>query len=232
MAKSEGWPPAAPGARRIFDRWAWVREFTKPGGPDSVTRLVLFTMASKMDEDGTRCTLGERGLARMTGLCKATAAKYRRLAIEQGWLLPPTAGHHASKQEWLPSVPASSHCPNSADTTGSPALPYGIGQQQDNSLPYTVTFTALHGDVHCPTPSGIPASYQPYNQPRVAPARDTRAPRRTPNPEPGEPPEVREARKLLEVAAALGWEQKPDESERQFMTRIRALNRVRLGEIT
>jgi hypothetical protein len=58
-----------------------------PTGPAPITRLVLCGHMLFMDRDGSRCHVGVRHLALVTGLNKNTVAKHRADAIKLGWLV-------------------------------------------------------------------------------------------------------------------------------------------------
>jgi len=137
-----------------------VRLFTSAAGPDSVTRLVLLVMASKMNQDGTRCTVGSRKLADLTALNKDTVTRRRATAIELGWLWPPTRAKGARLVEWLPSVPAAVV----ALIDEAPAVSDGAGHSEGNSVSDGTGASVRPQRLECPTGSDIPAStslYQP-----------------------------------------------------------------------
>lgn len=138
-----------------------MRCFTSEAGPDSTTRLVLLAMAAKMDEDGTRCTVGARRLATMTALNKNTAALHRLHAIESGWLWPPSQAKGARCVEWLPSVPATIELPEPK----TPAVSSVAGHSSGNRVSRLSTSSVQFHGTECPAALDKPASYQPYNQP-------------------------------------------------------------------
>jgi len=100
------WPQLPDGIRSVQRTWTWLNAvISRDGPPEPLTRLVLFAMAMRMNDDGTRCFAGVRHLAQLTGLNKDTVAKYRLKAVGYGFLIPPTSCPSATRQEWLPCLP-------------------------------------------------------------------------------------------------------------------------------
>ena len=69
------------------------------------------------------------------------------------------------------------------------------------------------------------------NHGAIAPAPAARAPRRPRTPEPGELPEAKERRQLLEVAELKGWHRMDGENDRDYLSRIRQLNDMRVADL-
>lgn len=165
------------------------------------TRLVLLASATTMNRDGTRCRVGARRLAQMTGLSKNTVAVHRLRAIAAGWLLPPTSGKHATTVEWLPSTPASRI---STPSPQIPALSQPLGQCSKRSLSQSGGVTVPMDEPQCPnrwdkpfpTTSIRPSAHARERAGGLARLRQKQSP-----PEPPSPEELR--RKVRQLHAAL-----------------------------
>jgi hypothetical protein len=103
------WPTPPEGTHAVSDMKTWRRAITGDRGPSEfTTRLVLLTLSTFADFDGTNLFPGTRWIAKRAAISKDTAAKHRELAIGLGFLIPPKTGRHAAgKQIWTPSLPPS-----------------------------------------------------------------------------------------------------------------------------
>jgi hypothetical protein len=233
MGKGNAWPPAAPGARRMFDRYAWVRAWTDAEEIAEMTRHLLLRMAFTMDPDGSRCTVGARGMAKMMGCNKTTVSEHRLIAIRLGWLLPPTAPPTAPRHEWLPCVPASV-----ATLTETPALSGLAGQLNDEVLSGYSRVTVRVQPRYCPAQPDKP----PLTTLKTTGTHAQRAPgskagtrarateTRTPTPwEALESEGDRRRRQLLGLEPVLGLVRQPAESETAYLDRIERVNQERIS---
>lgn len=75
-----------------------------PLGPSATTRLVLSAHVLFMDRDGSKCRVGVRRLATVTGLNKDTVAAHRGQAIQAGWLIA-SGSSTSPNREILTAVP-------------------------------------------------------------------------------------------------------------------------------
>lgn len=92
-------------SQRCHDIFAWWRTFMSPVGPAPITRLVLCGHLLFMDRDGSRCVVGVRRLADITGLNKDTVAEHRTMAVTSGWLILSERPTTSRCREIYPAIP-------------------------------------------------------------------------------------------------------------------------------
>ena len=74
-------------------RFAWERALRGVEGPTGVRLLVLLTLGTYMNSDGTNAAVSQATLAAATGQADRTVRQHLAAAVEEGWLERTRRGH-------------------------------------------------------------------------------------------------------------------------------------------
>jgi hypothetical protein len=139
-----------------------------PDGPPPITRLVLAGHVLFMDRDGSRCWVGVRRLAVVTGLNKETVAKHRAAALAAGWLMAGRQHKHSPVRQVYASLPDGLPMPEEASESGAAGHPSGALSSGAGQSPSR--YPQLSGGARQSGPKSAPQLYGP-NDSTVRPER-------------------------------------------------------------
>lgn len=85
------------------NRFAWERA-VKASKLPAMTRLVLLTLATEMDNETRQASVTNAAIAEAAGMSERSVYKYLKVAIEAGWVTRLQRGHHVEGRRAVPST--------------------------------------------------------------------------------------------------------------------------------